>query len=188
MKAKRWNGCWPARSCGRWTKLTEVSNRDRGPVLAEGRLEKRVLGHLDPRRNVPGERFGRHQDRGSVVRASGHLPFAVVQRVVATGGIPEAQVAQVRFVQALRIRGRVAAEVEAVAHRGELSPVGNEKVERGADGDAELLARIADDVDGALDGDGEPVGAWAHVRLAKLGNDEGVDPFAVRGVVDLGED
>ena len=40
----------------------------------------------------------------------------------------------------------------------------------------------------ALDGDREPVGARAHVRLAKLGDDEGVDPFAVRGAVDLGED
>ena len=67
-------------------------------------------------------------------------------------------------MQARGVFGGEAAEVEAVAHRGELGAVGDEEVERGADRDAELLARIADDLEAALDGLGELVGARMALR------------------------
>ena len=88
---------------------------------------------------VPGQRLRGDEDRVGVLGAAGHLPLAVVQRVVAAERVPERQEAQVRLVHARGILGAVAAEVEAVAHRGELAAVGDEEVDRGRDGDAERL-------------------------------------------------
>ena len=48
-----------------------------------------------------------------------------------------------------------------------------------------LLARVADDLDRALDRPGELLAARMAVRVGQLGDDEGVDPLAVCRAVNL---
>ena len=50
------------------------------------------------------------------------------------------------------------------------------------------LARVADDFESTLDRFAELVGSCMAVRIGELGDDQGVDPFAVGGAVDLRDD
>ena len=93
---------------------------DPRPAAANLGEERAVFRELNPRRDVLRQRLGGDDDRVGILRAAGHLPFPVVHGVVTAERVPQRQEVHVRFVHPRRIVGGVAAEVEAVAQRGEL--------------------------------------------------------------------
>ncbi len=119
-----------------------------------------------------------------MLRAARHLPLVLVQPVIPAERVPEREEGEVRLVHARGLVGAVAAEVEAVAQRGELAAVRDEEVHRRGERHADALSRFAEDSQGRFERPEHLVFARIAAWILELRDEQRIDPLAVRGAAD----
>src|SRR6478752_4427564 len=144
--------------------------------------QHRVLRNLEPARVIGGERLGGDDHRAGRI-ARRHLPVAVALRVLAADRVPEAHEREVGLEHLVLRRVPAVVEREAGGDKGAAGAEAQVDRRRGVD--AEGGADAAQDAKRLSGCVRELARLRDAIRIVQLRHDQRVDPFGVRGALDV---